>query len=140
VLSSARTAYRFVFRPRTRGVKCVVEHDGRWLMIRNTYGHKYWTLPGGGVKRRESPADAARREVGEEVGVTLHDIEPIGQYFSRRHYSKDTVYCFRARVDSADHRIDGKEILEAKWIAPDAIPGSHGAAVDEILQMLETTP
>jgi hypothetical protein len=25
-----------VFRPRTRGVKCIVECDGKWLMIRNT--------------------------------------------------------------------------------------------------------
>jgi 8-oxo-dGTP pyrophosphatase MutT (NUDIX family) len=107
-------------------------------MIRNTYGHKYWTLPGGGVKRRESPAQAAVREVAEEVGVTLGEIEPIGEYFSTRHYSKDTVYCFRARVDKADHEIDRKEILEARWIAPDAIPSDRGAAVDEVLRMLET--
>jgi len=132
--------YRFVFRPRTRGVKCVVEHAGTWLLIRNTYGHKYWTLPGGGVKRRESPADAARREVREEVGIALRDVEPLGEYFSTRHYSKDTVYCFRARVENTDHQIDGKEILEARWFAPDAIPEERGAAVDEVLRMLETIP
>jgi 8-oxo-dGTP pyrophosphatase MutT (NUDIX family) len=119
-------------------VKCLIEHEGRWLMIRNTYGQKYWTLPGGGVKRRESPADAAVREVSEEVGITLRDVEPIGEYFSTRHYSKDTVYCFRARVATPDHTIDAREIAEAAWFPPDAIPGTRGAAVDEVLRMLET--
>jgi len=136
-LSGARTVYRFVFRPRTFGVKCVVAHEGRWLLIRNTYGPGYWTLPGGGVRRRESPMEAAVREVAEEVGVRLREVESIGSYFSRRHYSRDTVYCFRAAVDSPAHEIDRKEILEAAWFAPDAIPGSRGAAVDEVLRLLE---
>jgi ADP-ribose pyrophosphatase YjhB (NUDIX family) len=114
-----------VFRPRTLGVKCVVEHDGRWLMIRNTYGRHHWTLPGGGG-----------REVREEVGIELAAVEPIGSYFSRRHYSRDTVHCFRARVDASDFRIDGKEVLEASWFAPTDIPEKHGAAVDEVLRLL----
>jgi ADP-ribose pyrophosphatase YjhB (NUDIX family) len=129
--------YRFVFRPRTFGVKCVIEHDGRWLLIRNTYGHGYWTLPGGGMHRRESPTEAAVREVAEEVGVRLARVEPIGSYFSRRHYSRDTVYCFRATVDSPAHEIDRKEILDAAWFARDSIPESRGAAVDEVLRLLE---
>ena len=118
-------------------MKCVVEHDGRWLMIRNTYGHQYWTLPGGGVKRGESPADAAKREVAEEVGIALGDVEAIGSYFSTRHYSKDTVYCFRARVTTADHKIDGREIAEAAWFERDAMPALCGAALTEVLRMLK---
>ena len=130
--------YRFVFRPRTYGVKCVVEHDGKWLMIRNTYGHRYWTLPGGGVKRGESPAVAVRREVAEEVGITLREVEPLGEYLSTLHYSKDTVYCFRASVDSSAYEIDGKEIAEARWMPPDTIPPDRGNAVNQVLRMLET--
>ena len=135
-----RTVYRFVFRPKTFGVKCVVEHDGKWLMIRNTYGHQSWTLPGGGVKRGESAADAAIREVAEEVGIHLRDVESLGSYFSTRHYSKDTVHCFRANVSSAEHVIDGREIAEAAWFGPDAIPASRGAAVDEVLRLLGVAP
>ena len=129
--------YRFAFRPSMFGVKCVVEHEGRWLLVRNTYGRGYWTLPGGGIRRHESPADAAVREVGEEVGVRLAHVEAIGSYFSRRNYSRDTVYCFRARVGSADHEIDRREIAEATWMLPGEIPESRGAAVDEVLRLLE---
>ena len=136
MLSRLRTAYRFVLRPRTRGVKCVVEHDGRWLMIRNSYGGGYWTLPGGGVRRREEPADAACREVAEEVGIRLTSLEAIGSYFSTRHYSRDTVYCFRATVADPSHSIDRREVVEAAWFAPGEIPEFRGAAVDEILRLL----
>jgi 8-oxo-dGTP diphosphatase len=125
-----------VFRPRTYGVKCAIEHDGALLMIRNTYGRRYWTLPGGGIHRHEEPAHAAIREVAEEVGIHLSAVEPLGSFFSRRHYSRDTVYCFRAVAESRAHEIDGKEILEAAWFDWDAIPDPHGAAVDEIVRLL----
>jgi 8-oxo-dGTP pyrophosphatase MutT (NUDIX family) len=131
-----RTAYRFVRRPRTFGVKCVVCHDGRWLLVRNTYGGHYWTLPGGGVKRGEEPADAARREVAEEVGIRVDVVEPIGSYFSTRHFSRDTVYCFRAVTATPVFDIDRREIEKAAWFEASAIPPSHGAAVDEVLRLL----
>jgi hypothetical protein len=67
-------------------------------------------------------------------------VEAIGSYFSRRHYSKDTVYCFRASVDNADHEIDGREIAEATWMLPGEIPESRGNAVNEVLRLLEDAP
>ena len=114
----------------------MIEHDGSWLMIRNTYGGDYWTLPGGGVRRREQPVDAARREVAEEVGIAVSALEPIGSYFSRRHYSRDTVHCFRAVVETPDHEIDHREILDAAWFPRSAIPSARGAAVDEVIRLL----
>src|SRR5947208_16401491 len=50
-----RVVYWFVFRPNTQGVKCLIEHDGRWLMIRNSYGKGHWTFPGGAIGRHETP-------------------------------------------------------------------------------------
>lgn len=136
VLSVVRVLYWFVFRPQTTGVKCVVECDGEWLMIRNSYGKGHWTLPGGAVGRREAPADAARREVAEEVGVSLASVRPIGSYFSDKQYKRDTVHCFHALVDTRDHEIDGREIAEAAWMPPDAIPAFHSGAVDCVIGML----
>ena len=131
-----RRVYWFVFRPTTTGCKCVIEHDGRWLMIRNTYGRGHWTFPGGAVERGESPDDAAKREVREEVGVWLRDVEPIGSCFSDRQYKRDTVHCFFARVSSPEHTIDPKEIAEAAWIPPETLPNDRGPVVDKIVAML----
>ena len=78
----------------------MVEHNGKFLMIRIAYGHKHWTFPGGGVDRGELPEMAVKREIREEVGIEVEKPLPIGEYFNTRHYSKDTVYCFYGKVAS----------------------------------------
>jgi ADP-ribose pyrophosphatase YjhB (NUDIX family) len=45
---------------------------GRVLLVNPTY-KDYWDVPGGVVELNESPRDAARRELGEELGL---DREP----------------------------------------------------------------
>jgi len=137
IAERVRLVYWFVFRPRTRGVKCVVSHDGRWLMIRNSYGRGHWTFPGGAVDRGEDPAHAAAREVREEVGIGLGSVRSIGEYFTDAQYKRDTVYCFAAVVTSDTFAIDPAEIAEARWISPRDLPEFRGANVDRVVAMLE---
>jgi len=136
IVGRLRRVYWFVFRPRTSGVKCVVVHDGRWLMIRNSYGSHRWTFPGGGIDKGEAAADAAIREVSEEVGISLADVVPIGEYFTDREYKRDTVYCFTSRATSSAFETDPAEIAEARWIAPDELPDFRTPSVDRVVAML----
>ena len=138
VAARIRRLYWFVFRPETFGVKCIVQHDGRWLMIRNSYGAGHWTLPGGAIHRGEQPAHAAIREVKEEVGVELADVEAIGTYENNREYKHDTVFCFVGNVTMPDHRIDMKEVIEAEWFDPSALPDRTGPSVAEVQRLLAT--
>ena len=138
VASRIRLVYWFVFRPKTYGVKCVIEHEGRWLMIRNSYGKGHWTFPGGAIDRGEQPADAAIREVHEEVGISLGSVEPIGSYKSNRQYKHDTVHCFVASVTTTEHQIDMTEVIESGWYPPDSLPSFRGKAVDQIAELLAT--
>ena len=137
VVHRVRRVYWFVFRPRTSGAKCVIEHDGRWLMIRNSYGRGHWTFPGGRVNRREAPDVAAKREVAEEVGITLAQIRAIGEYYTDKQYKRDTVYCFRAAIDAPDVVIDPAEIAESMWVDPGALPEFRGPSVDKIVAMMQ---
>ncbi len=58
--------------PRTVRARVVIyDFNGRVLLIRNRFGSRRWTLPGGGIKRSESPKQAAIREVREELGLNL---------------------------------------------------------------------
>ena len=84
--AAIRTAYRlgypvfrlwwFVRRPRVRGAYVAVWHDGRLLLIRNSYKTGE-TVPCGGLRRGESPRAGARRELEEEVGIAVHEGETI---------------------------------------------------------------
>ncbi|MFP2904469.1 NUDIX domain-containing protein [Pyxidicoccus sp. 3LFB2] len=76
----ARTAYRgaytlarvywFVRRPSTRGVFVGVWHQGRVLLLQNSYKPRLG-MPGGGFHKGESPAECGARELREEVGVDM---------------------------------------------------------------------
>src|SRR3989344_5420273 len=114
--------YWFVFRPETFGVKCIIEHNGKMLMIRNTYGKRQWTFPGGGIEEGETPEDAAKREVREEVGIELAEVRSLGMFISSREHKKDNIYVYSGRVDSEYVRIQPSEILEAQWFTPDTMP------------------
>ncbi len=114
--------YWFVFRPKTYGVKCIIENDGKFLMIRNTYGDHPWTFSGGGIKKNESAESAAKREVKEEVGIDIKNLEKIGECISTAEYKMDTISIFLARVENNSFIIDNKEISEAQWFPKENFP------------------
>jgi NAD+ diphosphatase len=92
------------------------------LLILQTYGARVWTLPGGALARRETPEAAVRREVKEEVGVSLHRVQYLGQFVSTQTYNVDTVHVFTALAPSRAYTLDRCEILEARWFAREALP------------------
>ncbi len=46
--------------------------EGRIVLVRLTYAPG-WRLPGGGLKRGETPEQGVLRELKEEIGLTHHD-------------------------------------------------------------------
>lgn len=68
-MSSFATIERRKLRRKVRAI--VTDQDGQILLIR-PYGYEVdcWTLPGGGVEAGETPADAVRWELQEELGLS----------------------------------------------------------------------
>ena len=115
--------YWFTFRPRTSGVTCIIRGtDGRVLMVRHTYGKSSWSFPGGGVKRKETPEAAVRREIREELGMELVDLRQIGSFLSNAEFKRDTVTVFTARPASTALDIRPEEIAEARWTEISELP------------------
>lgn len=126
-----------MFRPRRYGVKCMIENDGKVILIRNSYGKHGWTFPGGAVNRKETPVNAAIREVKEEVGINIKDIKKLGEYESTKEYKRDKVYCYHAKVNSLGFKINPDEVSTAEWFAISKIPEFRSSAVNKILGMYE---
>jgi ADP-ribose pyrophosphatase YjhB (NUDIX family) len=120
--------YWFLVRPNTFGVQCVIQHEGAILLVRNTYGRKQWTFPGGNIATGETAENAIRREVREEVGLHLSHLRHLGAFEAIIDYKNDHVAAFAGT--SLDSRLttDTAEILEARWFQPEQLPPLAPAA------------
>ena len=92
-------------------------------------------LPGGGIKRHETPKEAALREVHEEVGITLTDVTYLGHYQSTRLYARDTVECYCAEVQDARVRVDEVEVFCAQWFDAEDMPPARSCEIEEPLAL-----
>ena len=99
----------------------LVERPGEVLLARaaNFRGGFYSTLAGF-VEAGESLEETVAREIFEEVGVRVGEL----RYFGSQPwpFPHSLMVGFRARWLSGEIRIDAKEIADAQWFRPDAMP------------------
>lgn len=108
-------------RPRSRVV--VRNEDGDILLVENWVGHRGWGFPGGGVKRKEDPRDAAVRELFEETGIAVraNDLEHVLSLQVEGYTAEIyTVTIFKERLPHALH--NPREITNSRWFKLDALP------------------
>lgn len=79
---AARGAGRRLTAPTTVGVRVIAPLGDAVLLVRHRGGPTPWSLPGGGVDRHESMADAALRELREEAGCPAELAHLHGLYHS----------------------------------------------------------
>lgn len=106
-------------------VSAVIVRDGEFLAVRRARPpmRGLFTLPGGCVEAGESLAEAVRREVREETGLTIEAGALAGyrEVITRddagrvqRHF---VILTFAARWVAGEPRLN-EELLEARWIRP----------------------
>ena len=113
---------------------CVLRDDeGRVLLVDPVYKPQ-WELPGGAVEQFESPLDACRREVAEElsIDVTLHRLLCI-DFQTMRHPRRGAL---RFVFDGG--RLD-RDLEAAIRVAPGELAGWRFVAVDELDAYLKPT-
>lgn len=133
-------AYWLVAHPTTRGVKCLLTEGEQILLVRHTYGRREWDLPGGSMKRGESPETAARREMREELGVAIDRWDRLGEIIVDDFHRHDRVDYMRAEVTAPRLVIDLGELDTVRWFSRRELPpelGRYARAIIATLPPLE---
>ena len=97
-------------------VAAIIEREGRIFATQRGYGEwkDWWEFPGGKINEGESPKEALRREIREELAT---DIE-VGELFTTVEYDYPkfhlTMHCYMCTVVSG--KLELLEHKDAKWL------------------------
>lgn len=128
--------YWLLARPTKRGVVCLLTRGDDVLLVRHTYGRRLqWDLPGGGLRRSEEPEAGIRREIDEELGVDIPDLQFLGELFERIDGKHDQLWCFSAAVGGRRLEPNAVEIAEARWFPRSALPERRAKYVSRIVAL-----
>ena len=135
------------------GIYAIIARGSAWLLIRKARGPYAGRLdlPGGTPKAHESPVEALTREVEEETGVRVEEVQPLGAVTLAFPYAMAGGIAFfhhRAilftgtRYDARFARQDSRVREDAQgclWVNPKAVAGHRrsplvSAAVKRLLR------
>lgn len=109
-------------QPKIAGCRIMAfDGAGRLLLIRHSYGHSAWMLPGGGLKRDEDVLVAAARELREEAGCELHGAREVLAVHEALWGADNRVHIV-AGSTTDEPRPDRREVTEAAFFALDSLP------------------
>ncbi|WP_312939676.1 NUDIX hydrolase [Oscillibacter sp.] len=106
-----------------RDCACVLPiYQGKIVLIRQ-YRHSVneWLLelPCGQIEEGEAPAVAAVRELGEETGLSVEKLTPLGSSYMRAGVSTGRAYLYLAECgELLTPHLDGAELIEVQFHTP----------------------
>jgi 8-oxo-dGTP diphosphatase len=88
-----------------------------------------WGIPGGFIEHGEQPETAIRREIREEAGIELANLEMLGVRTINRHIEM----LFRAESNDAAE-VKSREIKSLGWFAVDEMPAEMSPVQKSIIE------
>jgi len=146
LFAAVRPLLRAVYRQTrgmTLGTRSLVlrNHDSEVLLVRHGYVPG-WLLPGGGVERGETLADAALRELREEAGIEAEEPPRLhGVFLNDAQFRGDHVACYVLRRFREAGFTASAEIAEARFFPVTALPeGTTAGTRRRIAEVLGGSP
>ena len=116
-------------------VVAAVIHDeeGRVFATQRGYGEwkDYWEFPGGKMEAGESPEEALKREIWEELETRIEVerlVKTVEYDYPQFHL---TMHCFLCCVESG--HLELKEHEAARWLAPEELGSVEWLPADKEL-------
>ncbi|MBI1295992.1 NUDIX domain-containing protein [bacterium] len=104
------------------GVNVAIIQDNRILLTQRE-DFEVWCLPGGAVDPGETLAEAARREVREEIGIEVELERLVGVYsLPEDGVGSGHIAVFAARPLSEELTLDPNEVIAAGYFTLDTLP------------------
>lgn len=117
-------------------VAVCVDAEGRVLLVRSRQ-HRAWSLPGGLLKRRESPAAGLARELEEELGVVVGEAElDHNPRVVVDPTARQVTVVYRLTLHRTPVR-DGVEVMEVCWFHSSELPGALLRGTRESLRFFD---
>lgn len=104
-------------------IKALVLSEDRKKFLVVSEDNGYWELPGGGLDFPETPEDGLRREVKEEMGLTITEVAKQPSYVligENMKGVKSMNIVYEVKVKDLNFT-PSDECLEIKFISPDEI-------------------
>ncbi|MGB5810146.1 MAG: NUDIX hydrolase [Polyangiales bacterium] len=108
-------------KPETTGALVAVWHEGKVLLVKNSY-RSQMTLPGGYIRPREDRRTAAARELREEVGINVQPKRLVHAYHGTHlfEHRMDTLDIYELEVDQPPAVcVDAREVIAAEFHRPE---------------------
>lgn len=108
----------------------MVDSDKRILLLNHVLRPASgWGVPGGFLNVNEQPVDAAKREVFEETGLVVSELEMFHVQTVRSHVE----FWFVGKA-SGEARAISREILEARWFTFSEMPPEMNSRDHRLIQ------
>jgi 8-oxo-dGTP diphosphatase len=116
----------------------IFDTEGRVLLLEHVFrSDSGWGLPGGFLNNGEQPEAAVRRELREEIGIDLEDVEML---FARTLARPQQIEIyFKARAVGTP-RPCSFEIRKAEWFTIDNMPAELSKDQRRLIQRALTKP
>ena len=108
----------------------IFDEQGRIFATQRGYGEwkDWWEFPGGKIEAGETPQQALKREIREELEAEIE----VGELMKTIDYDYPkfhlTMHCFKCRLIGG---LTLKEHEAAKWLAPKDLQSVHWLPADE---------
>ncbi len=93
----------YAYADRKDGVNVVAVTPDNKILLNKEYRYVIdgysWEIPGGGIDEGETPEEAAVRELEEETGVKISEVEKLGEFYPLHSFNQEKVTLFLARIE-----------------------------------------